>query len=114
MWLDQHRTIDGTHAPRQSLCFLQIFFSSRRRHTRDWLDWSSDVCSSDLINLKPNWLAAYMNKISSLISKYGNTKEAHTLIDSITLDTPEKIREVQILLDIYDKKYDQALTKAKE
>src|SRR3712207_6972882 len=23
-------------------------FSSRRRHTRYWRDWSSDVCSSDL------------------------------------------------------------------
>src|SRR3712207_3259535 len=26
----------------------QDFFSSRRRHTRYWRDWSSDVCSSDL------------------------------------------------------------------
>src|SRR3712207_8018604 len=25
-----------------------FFFSSRRRHTRYWRDWSSDVCSSDL------------------------------------------------------------------
>src|SRR5215203_6665996 len=29
-------------------CFLFFFFSSRRRHTRYWRDWSSDVCSSDL------------------------------------------------------------------
>src|SRR3712207_1147532 len=28
-----------------------IFFSSRRRHTRYWRDWSSDVCSSDLRDL---------------------------------------------------------------
>src|SRR5258707_1588887 len=28
------------------ICFF--FFSSRRRHTRYWRDWSSDVCSSDL------------------------------------------------------------------
>src|SRR3712207_8059288 len=27
---------------------LFFFFSSRRRHTRYWRDWSSDVCSSDL------------------------------------------------------------------
>src|SRR3712207_7971647 len=27
------------------ICF---FFSSRRRHTRYWRDWISDVCSSDL------------------------------------------------------------------
>src|SRR6266436_6681488 len=32
-------------------CFLMFFFffSSRRRHTRCSRDWSSDVCSSDLI-----------------------------------------------------------------
>src|SRR5882757_3381973 len=28
--------------------FIFFFFSSRRRHTRYWRDWSSDVCSSDL------------------------------------------------------------------
>src|SRR3712207_1556451 len=27
---------------------MWFFFSSRRRHTRYWRDWSSDVCSSDL------------------------------------------------------------------
>src|SRR6266704_7164292 len=26
-----------------------FFFSSRRRHTRSKRDWSSDVCSSDLV-----------------------------------------------------------------
>src|SRR3989454_10050857 len=29
--------------------YLFFFFSSRRRHTRLQGDWSSDVCSSDLI-----------------------------------------------------------------
>src|SRR3712207_682127 len=29
--------------------FCFFFFSSRRRHTRYWRDWSSDVCSSDLV-----------------------------------------------------------------
>src|SRR5699024_3681424 len=28
---------------------LGFFFSSRRRHTRSKRDWSSDVCSSDLV-----------------------------------------------------------------
>src|SRR3712207_9091629 len=31
------------------------FFSSRRRHTRYWRDWSSDVCSSDLIFIDASW-----------------------------------------------------------
>src|SRR5690606_40223042 len=30
-----------------------FFFSSRRRHTRFSRDWSSDVCSSDLVALLP-------------------------------------------------------------
>src|SRR5438132_10029045 len=29
--------------------FEYFFFSSRRRHTRSLCDWSSDVCSSDLV-----------------------------------------------------------------
>src|SRR3712207_8443714 len=29
----------------------RFFFSSRRRHTRYWRDWSSDVCPSDLFDL---------------------------------------------------------------
>src|SRR5690242_20889547 len=43
-------------------CFF-FFFSSRRRHTRLTCDWSSDVCSSDLLGVarltssaRTNWL----------------------------------------------------------
>src|SRR3712207_8452975 len=31
-----------------SVFCIVFFFSSRRRHTIYWRDWSSDVCSSDL------------------------------------------------------------------
>src|SRR5205814_8823582 len=33
-----------------SACVWLFFFSSRRRHTRCLSDWSSDVCSSDLVS----------------------------------------------------------------
>src|SRR2546430_7410221 len=33
------------------MCIVVFFFSSRRRHTRFDCDWSSDVCSSDLLAL---------------------------------------------------------------
>src|SRR5690606_39772051 len=36
------------------ILFFFFFFSSRRRHTRFSRDWSSDVCSSDL--MEPCWL----------------------------------------------------------
>ena len=35
-----------------------FFFSSRRRHTRLVSDWSSDVCSSDLVELANSLVAA--------------------------------------------------------
>src|SRR5699024_11469763 len=35
------------HVPRAN----RLFFSSRRRHTSSKRDWSSDVCSSDLVSL---------------------------------------------------------------
>src|SRR5437899_4157143 len=39
------------------LCIFYIFFfSSRRRHTRCLSDWSSDVCSSDLLPNRP-WIS---------------------------------------------------------
>src|SRR5699024_11747509 len=34
-------------------CMIMFFISSRRRHTRSKRDWSSDVCSSDLLGVVP-------------------------------------------------------------
>src|SRR3989442_9451215 len=38
---------------------LVFFFSSRRRHTRCGRDWSSDVCSSDLVSAKDEVTTQY-------------------------------------------------------
>src|SRR5258707_9881872 len=62
-----------------------FFFSSRRRHTRYWRDWSSDVCSSDLtIQLHPvlasaarrPWSASWAGGVSDE-SPHGRSEE-HT------------------------------------
>src|SRR2546430_8388300 len=51
-----HTTLRDTLDSAKSACslcffwFVFFFFSSRRRHTRFDCDWSSDVCSSDLVN----------------------------------------------------------------
>src|SRR5690606_39381294 len=37
---------------RELFKLFYFFFSSRRRHTRFSRDWSSDVCSSDLLELR--------------------------------------------------------------
>src|SRR3712207_701001 len=60
------------------LCFF--FFSSRRRHTRYWRDWSSDVCSSDLPYLKNGRLQrtdVVNNRIIYRIDSVKSDAEAH-------------------------------------
>src|SRR5690242_16486580 len=46
---------------------LQFFFSSRRRHTILTCDWSSDVCSSDLLALEHNLIKKYRPKFNVLL-----------------------------------------------
>src|SRR5215204_2723988 len=40
------------YVTKRSMTVSFFFFSSRRRHTRSLCDWSSDVCSSDLRELR--------------------------------------------------------------
>src|SRR5699024_11328556 len=49
-----------------------FFFSSRRRHTRSKRDWSSDVCSSDLLTLLlPNTSQSIYAYVSRLLDSSG-------------------------------------------
>src|SRR2546422_206952 len=58
---------------------LVFFFSSRRRHTRCSRDWSSDVCSSDLVATAPMDSYRYrdaLKNLSRLIGqRYGERSE---------------------------------------
>src|SRR5476649_112247 len=53
------------------LCIFFFFFSSRRRHTISLCDWSSDVCSSDLVQR----LMRVMG-IEALVPRPGTSKAA--------------------------------------
>src|SRR5207248_2549501 len=46
-----------------------FFFSSRRRHTRSYGDWSSDVCSSDLVGMLEHVGAADFPAFGSVIDR---------------------------------------------
>src|SRR3989440_4569413 len=61
------------------LCLHQFFFfSSRRRHTRSDRDWSSDVCSSDLLN---NGTSDPFGNVTPLRLLVGQTVNAITVAD---------------------------------
>src|SRR3712207_681549 len=82
-----------------------VFFSSRRRHTRYWRDWSSDVCSSDLTEemdrvaeegVAAHW--AYKEKrktnkedqiygwLRNIIDLQQNTSNTEDFVKSVTAD----------------------------
>src|SRR2546430_8613349 len=49
-WYHEYVTQVLVQVPQLMMLFIRFFFfSSRRRHTRFDCDWSSDVCSSDLV-----------------------------------------------------------------
>src|SRR6266516_6813813 len=52
---------------------IVFFFSSRRRHTRSYGDWSSDVCSSDL----PDGAADSAGHLRAGPLARGNPAEGH-------------------------------------
>src|SRR5699024_1667229 len=67
------------------LCF---FFSSRRRHTRSKRDWSSDVCSSDLLHHG----AQQRSSVGSDLLPFGPC--AHTKIQSRMVSSISSRREL--------------------
>src|SRR5438034_7980936 len=54
-----------------------FFFSSRRRHTRSLCDWSSDVCSSDLMTLPEMALRFILNNLDVHTTIPGMRKPKH-------------------------------------
>src|SRR5690606_42013087 len=57
--------------------WIFFFFSSRRRHTRFSRDWSSDVCSSDLVKTRqPGKENAKVSDTISIAAKYDPKKFA--------------------------------------
>src|SRR5690625_1809840 len=75
-----------------------FFFSSRRRHTRWPRDWSSDVCSSDLLDKEEaeNILKTYREKFENIqiIGVMG--------MATFTDDMDQVRREFKSLKNVYD------------
>src|SRR4030042_4382447 len=58
---------------------MSISLSSRRRHTRCSRDWSSDVCSSDLVKSNTNRVNAMPGNISEI--KHGASEDRQNVLD---------------------------------
>src|SRR5690606_782128 len=84
-----------------------FFFSSRRRHTRFSRDWSSDVCSSDLNDLKFNnggiysvyeWENEHELKLWNFVSNIYKKQEVLSVTDETSLfRTETTTRTIQLV-----------------
>src|SRR5699024_11744013 len=59
------------------------FFSSRRRHTRSKRDWSSDVCSSDLVERLGGRQVAFQG-VEEFAGLLGLFTAGHNSVDQLT------------------------------
>src|SRR5205807_6278643 len=101
-------TSPSARAPSAS-CF---FFSSRRRHTRLQGDWSSDVCSSDLI---PTLARQLLAELSGREAELGRrvTADSRTLqaVPPRAIDEARLQRQVTLAENLFtslQKNYDEA------
>src|SRR2546422_4099446 len=79
-----------------SCFFIFFFFSSRRRHTRCSRDWSSDVCSSDLVAVdQPGQHGGVVQVDHPGIARgmAGDGVRGSDLLDTVALDQNRLIRE---------------------
>src|SRR2546430_16224431 len=94
-----------------------FFFSSRRRHTRFDCDWSSDVCSSDLLFQgfsgevrlalpKRIGLFASLGKSKTTTDKKNSWNQAYGL-------SLRQIWKTGVLLDLHYSKFDSAFGSGK-
>src|SRR5256886_980768 len=72
------------------VCF---FFSSRRRHTRFDCDWSSDVCSSDLVPQAPEGATSYYARYIKDGKRYSQPLGKELAAAFITYKNLEMARE---------------------
>src|SRR5256885_12701053 len=74
---------------RDSVVFSELFFffSSRRRHTRLQGDWSSDVCSSDLVRVTTAWPLDLWRRYDGICGWFGT---------AFDLSPAEVIRRIRV------------------
>src|SRR6266511_5563076 len=88
------------------LIFFFFFFSSRRRHTRFSRDWSSDVCSSDLVCFSNAgtgnpWRVTGLTTIKAEAKLHPEIGEL-TIVDAASKDD----KQISDLADLQTKKCD--------
>src|SRR5438445_10705794 len=73
-----------------------FFFSSRRRHTRYWRDWSSDVCSSDLTAFRIGGTVMWLRSTPIRKAVVGSVNPVHAPVVSGPWQTERRSEERRV------------------
>ena len=96
--------------PKEALFLTNIGLSYTFLHKYD----SALIYHQKAIDLVPGWPDGYKNKIETIILKNGKISLARTILDDAIRKTGETMIKYRILLNIYEKKYADALNEAKK
>jgi tetratricopeptide (TPR) repeat protein len=94
--------------PQESLFLTNIGLTYTYFHDFD----SALMYHQKAIEVMPAWISPYKNKIETLILKNGNTYESRVVLDTAVSRTGNSMKEFKVLLDIYDRRYAEALREA--
>src|ERR1022692_4429448 len=92
-----------------------FFFSSRRRHTRLQGDWSSGVCSSDLIKADVRILTATSRNLEQMIEQDKFRADLYYRLNVFPIYAPplrERKTDLLLLADFFVEKYSKLNQKA--
>jgi len=103
-----HRVI--RYNPQEALFLTNIGLSYEYLHDYD----SALIFHQKAIDMMPGWSSGYGNKIETIILKSGKTSEAKTLVEVAIKKTGKNMVYDRIRLNIYDRKYADALQLAEK
>jgi TolB-like protein len=99
----------GKSNPQDALVLTNIGLSYHCLHNYDTAVYYHDKA----IQIMPRWTGPYDNKIESMISRDGNTREAEVVMDTALLNTSGgQLYVIRIQIDLYNGRYNEALFKA--
>ncbi len=96
--------------PQEALYLTNIGLSYGYLHKYD----SALLFHQKAIDIMPIWSSPYSNKIDAVILKNGNINEARVIMDTAIRKTGDNFAEHKILLNIYERKFAEALLETKK
>ncbi|MBE0680200.1 MAG: tetratricopeptide repeat protein, partial [Bacteroidales bacterium] len=91
--------------PQDALVLINIGTSYTYMHSYD----TAIAFFQKATRVMPEWTGPYINMIEAYILKDGNTVRARKVLDTLTTRTGARDQYYKILLNIYDRKYEDAL-----